>query len=182
MSYLLLPMMTELVTQACLPEDDAHKLPKGLPTTEAILRSLFTLRATPFLLSKAELQAAYDAERVEYEDSVLVLQQKVREVAEILKRGSHNVCFTGAGISTSGGIPDFRGPQGMWTLKDKGEHVKGKNVSRARPTLAHYAVTELARRNLLHFIITTNMDGKCNESPFYLHRKVCIFAVVFLPI
>jgi NAD-dependent SIR2 family protein deacetylase len=70
------------------------------------------------------------------------------------------VVYTGAGISTSAEIPDFRGPEGVWTTKDKGKKPKAfKSILDIRPTFAHYAITELARRGMVKFVVTTNFDG-----------------------
>lgn len=54
---------------------------------------------------------------------------------------------------------DFRGPQGVWTLKAKGQMAKAKNLTQAYPTYSHYAITELVKRKLVKFIVTTNMDS-----------------------
>ncbi|UCG90732.1 MAG: hypothetical protein JSU57_03095 [Candidatus Heimdallarchaeota archaeon] len=45
---------------------------------------------------------------------------EVLQVAEILINSKYLVVFTGAGISTESGLPDYRGPEGVWTLRDKG--------------------------------------------------------------
>jgi mono-ADP-ribosyltransferase sirtuin 6 len=47
------------------------------------------------------------------------------------------VAYTGAGISTSANIPDFRSPEGVWTKKSQGKEApKGTSISAAKPTLA----------------------------------------------
>ncbi|KAG9134191.1 hypothetical protein Leryth_024029 [Lithospermum erythrorhizon] len=46
-----------------------------------------------------------------------ILQQKIEQLASMVAESKHLVVFTGAGISTSCGIPDFRGPKGVWTLQ-----------------------------------------------------------------
>jgi NAD+-dependent protein deacetylase sirtuin 6 len=53
---------------------------------------------------------------------------------------------------------DFRGPNGVWTLREKGK-LQGRVVDKYYPTLSHYAVTELARRGLVKYVISTNMDA-----------------------
>lgn len=87
--------------------------------------------------------------------------------------------LTGAGISTSSGIPDFRGPQGVWTrdpaaaaLLEIGPYVRdadvrergwrtwaGHPVWRARPTAGHRALVELERAGVLRAVLTQNFDG-----------------------
>jgi NAD-dependent deacetylase len=89
------------------------------------------------------------------------------------------VFLTGAGISTDSGIPDFRGPQGVWTrdpeaekLSDIRHYVADAAIRRkswqarlahpawsARPNAGHRAIAELERRGRLHALITQNIDG-----------------------
>src|SRR3954451_3402774 len=86
--------------------------------------------------------------------------------------------LTGAGISTDSGIPDFRGPQGLWTRNPKAElmsqlsyYVADPEVRRlawqnrmrspawtAEPNAGHRAVVELQRRGTLHALLTQNID------------------------
>ena len=89
------------------------------------------------------------------------------------------VALTGAGISTESGIPDFRGPQGVWTKNPKAERLSNiehymadPEVRRlawqsrldhpawhAAPNAGHRALVELERRGTLHALITQNIDG-----------------------
>src|ERR687883_551613 len=48
------------------------------------------------------------------------LEQHIETIARWIIEREHTVAFTGAGISTDSGIPDFRGPQGVWTRRDAG--------------------------------------------------------------
>lgn len=89
------------------------------------------------------------------------------------------VVLTGAGISTDSGIPDFRGPQGVWTKNPEAEkasniefyladpdvraaawrHRLETPVWTARPNAGHAAIVELERRDKLLALVTQNIDG-----------------------
>jgi NAD-dependent deacetylase len=89
------------------------------------------------------------------------------------------VGLTGAGISTESGIPDFRGPQGVWTKNPAAEktatleyYMSDPDVRRrawqnrvnsemwsATPNPAHHALVELERKDCLHALVTQNVDG-----------------------
>ncbi len=88
------------------------------------------------------------------------------------------VALTGAGISTDSGIPDFRGPQGLWTrnplaekMSDIRHYLADPEVRKAswqnrlsspawtaQPNAGHRALVELERRGKLHALITQNID------------------------
>jgi NAD-dependent deacetylase len=92
---------------------------------------------------------------------------------------SRIVALTGAGISTESGIPDFRGPQGVWTRNPKAErlsnihyYMSDPEVRRlswqsrlahpawsATPNAGHLALVALEQRGKLHALITQNIDG-----------------------
>ncbi|KAL5798125.1 hypothetical protein ACOSQ2_002945 [Xanthoceras sorbifolium] len=89
-------------------------------------------------------------------DQPHVLQQKIEELAAIIKESKHLVAFTGAGISTSCGIPDFRGPKGVWTLQSEGKDVPEASVPFhcAMPSITHMALVELEKAGILKFVIS----------------------------
>lgn len=115
-----------------------------------------------------------DEEKKEHFDSPDVLDQKITQLAEWVKASKHFVAFTGAGISTSAGIPDFRsgvntvlptGP-GAWeklATKTKNKATVSKPMSSAIPTPCHMALVKLQESGYLKYIISQNVDG--------MHRK-----------
>lgn len=70
------------------------------------------------------------------------------------------VAFTGAGISTSSGIPDFRGPSGVWTKQRRGEEPPKASVpfAQAVPSLTHQALLGLHRAKKLVYLCSQNVD------------------------
>ncbi|KAI0838844.1 DHS-like NAD/FAD-binding domain-containing protein [Hypoxylon sp. FL0890] len=93
-----------------------------------------------------------------------VVDRKAEVLANRIRTSKHLIVFTGAGISTSAGIPDFRGPQGVWTLRAQGRQPTGAvSTLQAIPTPTHMALVELQNRGILKYVISQNCDG--------LHRK-----------
>ena len=104
---------------------------------------------------------------------------ELSHIAQWIKEASSVVVLTGAGISTESGIPDFRGPQGIWTKDPKAEklshidhYLADPEVRRlawrarlehpswtARPNRGHTALAELERKGRLQTLITQNIDG-----------------------
>ncbi|HEX3645611.1 MAG TPA: Sir2 family NAD-dependent protein deacetylase [Vicinamibacterales bacterium] len=103
----------------------------------------------------------------------------VQRVRDWVDGSTGIVALTGAGISTESGIPDFRGPQGVWTKNPKAERLSSlehymadPEVRRqawqsrldhpawhAAPNAGHRALVELERRGTLLAVITQNIDG-----------------------
>jgi len=70
------------------------------------------------------------------------------------------VVFTGAGISTESGLPDFRGPDGIWTRKDKGLPPKPMaSWDSVQPNKGHLAIVELQKLGKMKFLISQNVDN-----------------------
>ncbi|KAL8981358.1 MAG: hypothetical protein Q9205_003826 [Flavoplaca limonia] len=101
----------------------------------------------------------------EHQESSDSIDRKAQLLAEHIRKSKYLIVFTGAGISTSAGIPDFRGPDGVWTLKRQGRvrDLKAVNTLQAIPTPTHMALVELQNRGILKYLVSQNCDG--------LHRK-----------
>jgi NAD-dependent deacetylase len=102
---------------------------------------------------------------------------KLVRFAELVCGAQRGVAFTGAGISTESGIPDFRGPQGVWTtetpvyyqefMADRDARVRAwergarmfRRCADARPNDGHLVIAELERRGHIATVITQNIDG-----------------------
>ena len=107
------------------------------------------------------------------------MDAEIAQVRGWLRNAERIVVLTGAGISTDSGIPDFRGPQGVWTKNPGAEkmatlqHYVADPAVRQRawqsrldtfaqqrePNAGHRALVELERRGTLHTLITQNVDG-----------------------
>lgn len=105
---------------------------------------------------------------------------RLQSALEALAHARRILVFSGAGLSTESGIPDFRGPDGLWTkvdpdefhidryLTDRAVRVKGWRMhldgerwgkSRPSPNTGHHAVVTLAEKGLLAGVVTQNIDG-----------------------
>jgi len=78
-----------------------------------------------------------------------------------VKDSKNIIAFTGAGISTSCGIPDFRGPSGIWTLQKAGQPLPKAKVSFAvaKPSFTHASLVSLMNSGKLTYIVSQNVDG-----------------------
>lgn len=106
-------------------------------------------------------------------------QTAFEKARRMLAEAERITVLTGAGLSTASGIPDFRGPQGVWTLDPEAERVSTLSyyltdpavrkaawqrrtwspVFSAEPNAAHRALVDLERSGRLRAVITSNTDG-----------------------
>ena len=93
---------------------------------------------------------------------------KAREMRLWVRQSSYVVWFTGAGISTESGLPDFRGPQGVWTRRDAGLPPPQARVApdQVQPNRTHHALVDLEKRGKAAFLISQNVDGLHLDSGF----------------
>ncbi|PSC69749.1 NAD-dependent deacetylase SRT1 [Micractinium conductrix] len=97
----------------------------------------------------------------ELSDSKADVVEKVERLAEMIQQARRVIAFTGAGISTACGIPDFRGPSGIWTLQRAGQSLPRPKVSftHARPSLTHMVLVALMQAGKLDYLCSQNVDG-----------------------
>jgi len=87
------------------------------------------------------------------------LGRRIETLAQWMHVAKYLVVFTGAGISTDSGLPDFRGPDGVWTRQAKGLTTKWPDMSQAEPNAGHMAIVELQKLGKLRFLISQNIDN-----------------------
>lgn len=126
------------------------------------------------------------------------LDEVLDRIAEWLRDARYVTVLTGAGISTESGIPDFRGPQGVWTKNPAAERTaqieyylgdpevrkqSWRNRTRsemfaAAPNAAHRALVDLERKGALDMLVTQNVDrlhhdaGQSSEIVVEVHGNV----------
>jgi len=123
--------------------------------------------------------------------------EETERLARLIVESQKVIVFTGAGISTESGIPDFRSPGGIWSKYDPEDFtiqkflsgraarktiwkmsLEGGLLTQAKPNLAHYAIAELYNLGKLDCIITQNIDnlhqkaGVPEDKVFELHGNM----------
>lgn len=98
------------------------------------------------------------------------INNEIQELSRLIDGSNNIVVFTGAGISTDSGLPDYRGPEGVWTKNPEAQFSKKpldqlqavadlkKAVEGAEPNISHFAVTKLWELGKLNCVITQNVD------------------------
>ena len=112
------------------------------------------------------------------------MEDLIKRAAQDLANSTYAVALTGAGISTESGIPDFRGPDGVWTKNPEAERKAYQSYdnfvkdpkgwweevlsrapssagawSQSEPNAGHYALVELEKMVILKSVLTQNVDG-----------------------
>ena len=122
------------------------------------------------------------------------IEDLIKRAALDLARSGYAIALTGAGISTESGIPDFRGPSGIWTMHPEAERMayqsynmflndplkwwedwfESRNLlgdlEKVMPNPGHYALAQLEQMGILKCVITQNVDN--------LHRKAGSLEVI----
>lgn len=147
--------------------------PKGKPVASSKPPAITPKNATS---SKPNYGISNEFQKKEYFDTKEVLADKIEQLARWIRESRYCIVFTGAGISTSTGIPDFRsgmntvlptGP-GVWERKAQGvllpsQQKKTQSILKAVPSPSHMAIVKMQEEGLVKFVISQNTDG--------LHRR-----------
>ncbi|MBH02273.1 MAG: NAD-dependent deacetylase [Acidimicrobiaceae bacterium] len=108
------------------------------------------------------------------------MTEPLQQAKDLVDQATKIAVLTGAGISTDSGIPDFRGPNGIWTKNPEAEKASNIHYYRTDPEIrkrnwalrvsgelwpnitpndGHRALAHLEKRGLLHMLVTQNVDG-----------------------
>lgn len=107
------------------------------------------------------------------------MEETIKQVAQLIINSKKTVVFTGAGLSTESGIPDFRSPGGVWDRYNPEDFYFQKFISneksrekywqmatemyepmkKSKPNPAHLSIAEMERMGKLDCVITQNIDG-----------------------
>ena len=107
--------------------------------------------------------------------SFMDFEEKINLAAKWIAESERLVIFTGAGISTGSGLPDYRGPDGVWTRRDKGlSPPQSPPWDQVKPNPNHYAIVELMEMGKLNYLISQNVDGLHAKSgiPFNIFSEL----------
>lgn len=142
----------------------------------------------------------------ESHDSARAQSMKLRLLVKAMQASEYTVVLTGAGISTASGIPDFRGPNGIWTKeKEKKKQEKKKMTSPnrkrkrstttsappvtgkqndnmfelAQPSMTHRAITKLTLDGKIKYCVTQNVDGLHRRSGLSRNHHSTVHGCVF---
>ena len=143
----------------------------------------------------------------ELRDSERLKKTKLRKLVQFLREAKTVVCLTGAGISTSAGIADFRGPNGVWTREHREasttrinkrrrtasnrtnkssaseeylELVSDSTFEQAKPTITHQVLTKLHAKGIISTIISQNVDGLHFKAHFPRRDLIELHGNVFM--
>ena len=161
--------------KAALREPSPERSADARALLEAHPEETAKLRASAAKAARVKEQQEVNATEVEEDETTL--RVKIDALADMLREAKHAVVYTGAGMSTAAAIPDYRGPQGLWTLHNKkgggsssaaggtrnapcaARVVMGQSFAETRPTIGHLALAALVRKGLIKQVISQNVDG-----------------------
>jgi NAD-dependent SIR2 family protein deacetylase len=150
-----------------------------------IKSSLLAFKIPKFYFTRTFLN-----DKLEYFDAPEDLNNKIFQVAGLLTNSNHTIILTGAGISTSAGIPDYRSGLNTTLETGPGKWVKEAHnlqtispitqVNKAIPTKSHMAIKKLIDEDLIKYLISQNTDGLHLKSGINNEKLIELHGNVFL--
>ena len=112
------------------------------------------------LVHEVDLSARNRQNALQHQEIVVddqeTLQVKCQELASAIFNSKGCVIYTGAGISTSASIPDYRGPNGLWTMLERGVKIEMPDFALVDPTYSHMALNSMMKLDLVKYIVSQN--------------------------
>lgn len=119
----------------------------------------------------------------EIEDELSVLHEKIDQLVRLINDASHVVIYTGAGISTASSIPDYRGPNGVWTQLSKNKSLlKTQDLALSVPSFTHMALSVLVKQGIVKHVLSQNCDGLHLRSGLPVERLSEIHGNMFVEV
>ncbi|MBN2594476.1 MAG: Sir2 family NAD-dependent protein deacetylase [Sedimentisphaerales bacterium] len=108
----------------------------------------------------------------EYPSFVPGTERKMVRLAEWIHEATTVIWFTGAGISTESGLPDFRGPRGIRTRRGKKlrRSTNRPTITQAQSNAAHYAIVDFEKAGKCDFLISQNVDNLHLKSGYPIRK------------
>jgi hypothetical protein len=159
-----------------LPPDPPAGTPEALTTWHGLLGD--SSWPAPKCVAKCTATARpgrSEMDSSEYADGPTVLKAKVKLLAHMIRSSRNTAAYTGAGISTAAGIPDYASKAEKSVAVDKRAKAKGlvrSALLTMTPTVAHHVLAALNEKNLVHFWLQQNHDGLAQKAGFP-HASVC---------
>jgi len=168
--------LLSMVDELALALREADMTPEGAVVRRTLARSCLATMGAP------EPDGGWDSFEAQVQTSEssaepMDVEQALEPLVALIEQAQRILIFTGAGISTGSGIPDYRGPQGVWkrrqpvyyqdflsSEKARVEYwdykLEGWTAFReARPNAVHQAIVALERAAKLELLVTQNIDG-----------------------
>jgi mono-ADP-ribosyltransferase sirtuin 6 len=130
---------------------------KNLAPAETVVRSLPCVQTG---LEENGLNCLGGHIEPEKKEELEQTKNHAKNFAKLLRKAKHAVIYTGAGVSTATGVPDYRGPNGAWTCLATGRIPdESVNIESVKPSYAHMCIQKLVEGGLVQFVTSTNLDG-----------------------
>lgn len=137
----------------------------------------------PVVESRIVKQCEIRRRAEEIEDEQSLLNEKIERLVRLINESSHVIVYTGAGISTASSIPDYRGPNGVWTQLSKNKSpLKTQDLALSVPSYTHMALAKLVKCGIVKHVLSQNCDGLHLRSGLPVERLSEIHGCMFVEV